>query len=316
MGAYLRAVRTLPPYSDEAAWTPELPGALAAVGMAGGLDRTLKFYIGGKQTRPDGGTSVVVRGATGERLAEVGWGNRKDVRDAVEAARTMTQWTAMSGHARAQVLYYLAENLEADEARFVASLEALTGVSREQAAREVSASVARLMLYAGWADKRDGAVKGVPFRGVVLGMPEPWGVAAVSAPDEAPLLAFISLMAPLLAMGNRVVVTPSPRWPVAALELVHVMEASDVPAGTVNVVAGDREILARVLADHEEVALHWYVGSAAGSAEVERRSAGNLKGTWVNRGAAIDWFDASQAAGSAWLLRAAQMKSVWIPYGA
>jgi aldehyde dehydrogenase (NAD+) len=315
MRAYLREVHERRPYRPDELWTPEPPGTLVAGGGGGGLDRTPKFYIGGKQTRPDGGNSVAVQSEAGAWLGEVGWGNRKDVRDAVEAARTLPAWTAMSGHARAQVLYYLAENLEADGERFVRSLQAQTGAARAAAEREVALAIERLMLYAAWADKRDGAVKGVPLRGVVLGMPEPWGVTAVSCPDEAPLLAFISLTAPLLAMGNRVVATPSPRWPLTALELVHVIEASDVPAGALNVITGDRDVLAAVLADHEEVALHWYVGSAAGSAEVERRSAGNLKATWVNRGSAIDW-SAAEAAGPAWLERAQQWKSVWIPYGA
>lgn len=314
MRAYLRETRAVRPVGVER-WTLAAPGVMAEAGGGHGLDRTLKFYIGGKQTRPDGGASVVVVGANGERLAEVGWGNRKDVRDAVEAARTMASWTAMSGHARAQVLYYLAENLEADGERFIRLLQAC-GAPRGEAERELAVSVERLMLYAAWADKRDGAVKGVPWRGVVLGMPEPWGVTALSCPDEAPLLAFVSLVAPLLAMGNRVVATPSPRWPQLALELVQVIEASDLPAGTLNVLAGDRDALAAVLADHDEVALHWYLGSAAGSAEVERRSAGNLKATWVHRGSALDWFDASTSAGPAWLERALQMKSVWIPYGA
>jgi aldehyde dehydrogenase (NAD+) len=159
-------------------------------------------------------------------------------------------------------------------------------------------------------------VKSVPVRGVVLGMHEPWGVAAVSCPDEAPLLAFVSLTAPLLAMGNRVVATPSPRWPLAVTDLLHLVEASDVPAGALNVVTGDRDALAKTLADHDEVACHWYVGGAEGSAEVERRSAGNLKVTWVNRGRRRDWFDPAQAEGAAFLRRAVQVKSVWVPYGA
>jgi aldehyde dehydrogenase (NAD+) len=155
----------------------------------------------------------------------------------------------------------------------------------------------------------------VPVRGVVLGMHEPWGVAAVSCPDEAPLLAFVSLVAPLLAMGNRVVATPSPRWPLAVTDLVHLVEASDVPAGALNVITGDRDALAKTLADHDEVACHWYVGSAAGSAEVERRSAGNLKFTWVNHGRRRDWLDPAQGEGRGFLRRAVQVKSVWVPYG-
>jgi aldehyde dehydrogenase (NAD+) len=214
------------------------------------------------------------------------------------------------------VLYYLAENLDAGAGRFVDRLRDGTGADEAAARREVDVSVRRLFTYAAWADKWDGAVKSVPVRGVVLGMHEPWGVAAVSCPDEAPLLAFVSLVAPLLAMGNRVIATPSPRAPLAALDLVHVVEASDVPAGALNVITGDRDALAATLADHEEVAVHWYVGSAAGSADVERRSAGNLKATWVNGGRKRDWYDPAHAEGRPFLRRAVQVKSVWVPYGA
>ena len=320
MFAYLaeRGDRDLPAYADGDLVPPTPPGAAdeAAWGdVAFGVDRTPKLYVGGKQVRPDGGTSYAVRGADGRHLGEAGWGSRKDVRDAVEAARKADGWTRASGHARAQVLYYLAENLEADAGRFVARLRELTGADDAAARREVDASVARLFTYAAWADKLDGAVKSVPVRGVVLGMHEPWGVAAVSCPDEAPLLAFVSLAAPLLAMGNRVVATPSPRWPLAVNDLVQVVEASDVPGGAVNVITGDRDALAKTLADHDEVACHWYVGSAAGSTEVERRSAGNLKFTWVNHGRRRDWFDPARAEGPAFLRRAVQVKSVWVPYG-
>ena len=324
MAAYLvdEVERSLPPYPEGALQAPAGPAELgdgAAWPEVDGLpavDRTPKLYVGGKQVRPDGGTSYPVRGADGRHLGEAGWGNRKDVRDAVEAARKATAWTKASAHGRAQVLYYLGEQLDADAERFVARLSALTGVGERDARREVDLSVQRLFTYAAYADKYDGAVHAVPIRGVALAMHEPWGVTAVSAPDEAPLLAFVSLVAPLLAMGNRVVATPSPRWPLAVTDLVYLLEASDVPGGALNVVTGERDALARVLADHEEVACHWYVGSAAGSAEVERRSAGNLKATWVNHGLARDWFDPAQGEGEAFLRRAVQVKNVWIPYGA
>lgn len=323
MHAYLASAveRRLPPYADDELVAPAGPAELGGDPAADGdaalrVDRTPKLFVGGKQVRPDGGTSYPVRGPDGVHLGEVGWGNRKDVRDAVEAARKATAWTRASGHARAQVLYYLAENLDADAGRFASRLQASTGADEATGRREVDVAVRRLFTYAAWADKYDGAVKSVPVRGVVLGMHEPWGVVGVSCPDEAPLLAFVSLVAPLLAMGNRVVATPSPRWPLAVTDLVHLVEASDVPGGALNVVTGDRDALAKTLADHDEVACHWYVGSAEGAAEVERRSAGNLKATWVNQGRKRDWFDPAQAEGRAFLRRAVQGKSVWVPYGA
>jgi aldehyde dehydrogenase (NAD+) len=312
---YLRDARedSRPP-SAAMALLPK-PGEVSP-SAAAGLDRTLKLYIGGKQVRPDSGLSYAVHAPDGQHLAEVGWGSRKDVRDAVEAARKGVAWSAMSGHARAQVLYYLAENLEADAGRFVARLQSMLGASEAAARLEVETSVARTMYYAAWADKYDGAVKGVPLRGVVLGMNEPFGVAALSAPDEAPLLGFLSLAIPLLAMGNRVVATPSPVAPLAVLDLVHVLEASDLPGGVLNVISGDRDTLAATLADHDEVSLHWYFGGAEGAADVERRSAGNLKATWTNGGRLWDWYDPALAQGERFLRRATQVKSVWIPYGA
>ncbi len=323
MHAYLvdDAERALEPYPDGALQLPPGPAELGDEADPSGsdgreIDRTPKNYVGGKQTRPDGGTSYPVRGADGRHLGEAAWSNRKDVRDAVEAARKATAWSRASGHGRAQVLYFLAENLNADAERFVVRLRDLTGVSEQDARSEVEASVRRLFTYAAYADKHDGAVHEVPIRGVTLAMHEPWGVVGVSAPDEAPLLAFVSLVAPLLAMGNRVVATPSPRWPLAVSDLVHLVEASDVPAGALNVISGERDALAKVIADHEEVACHWYVGSAEGSAEVERRAAGNLKATWVNHGRQRDWFDPALAEGRAFLRRAVQVKNVWIPYGA
>ncbi|MFU8887363.1 MAG: aldehyde dehydrogenase family protein [Trueperaceae bacterium] len=323
MHAYLVecGARELPAYAEGELVAPAGPAEIGDAPETASddlprVDRTPKLYVGGKQVRPDGGTSYPVRSPSGRHLGEAGWGSRKDVRDAVEAARKATAWAKASGHARAQVLYFLAENLDADAERFVDRLRSLLEVDEAAARREVDASVRRLFTYAAWADKLDGAVKGVPVRGVVLGMNEPWGVAAVSCPDEAPLLAFVSLVAPLLSQGNRVVATPSPRWPLAVTDLVHLVEASDVPAGALNVVTGDRDALAKTLADHDEVACHWYVGGAEGSAEVERRSAGNLKVTWVNRGRRRDWFDPAQAEGEAFLRRAVQVKNVWVPYGA
>jgi aldehyde dehydrogenase (NAD+) len=276
--------RTLPAYAEDDLMT--IPGA-AEVGDevrepeptdGSGLprvDRTPKLYVGGRQVRPDSGYSYPVRGADGRHLGEAGLGNRKDVRNAVEAARTAGVWSAASGHARAQVLYFLAENVGARAEEFAARLREMTGAEPGPARDEVDRSVERLFTYAAYADKYDGAVHGVPIRGVALAMHEPWGVLAISCPDEAPLLAFVSLVAPAVAMGNRVVVTPSPRWPLAATDLYQVLDTSDLPGGVVNIVTGDRDQLAATLADHEEVACHWYVGSR----KAPRRWSGGRPGT-------------------------------------
>ena len=306
----------LPDYAAEA--LSSIPAAaIADAGGNGppGIDRTPKIYVGGKQARPDSGYSYPVLGADGTHLGEAALGNRKDVRNAVEAAAKASGWSRATAHNRAQVLYFLAENLAARASEFEGRLMALTGAARRQAARELEASIERIFHYAAIADKYDGRVHATPVRNVTLAMPEPWGIVALACPDEAPLLAFISLLLPLLAMGNRVVAVPSPRWPLAATDLYQVLDTSDVPAGAVNIVTGDRDELATVLARHDEVAALWYVGSAEGSAAVERESSGNLKATWVNFGKRRDWFDPDQGQGDEYLRRAIQVKNIWVPYG-
>ena len=279
------------------------------------IDRTAKMYIGGKQSRPDSGYSYPVVGADGSLLAEVGQGNRKDIRNAVEAARKASGWSKATAHNRAQVLYYLAENLAARAPEFEARLAAMTGERRKNVAQEVETSIERIFTYAAWADKYDGAVHGVPARNVTLAMNEPLGTVGVLCPDEAPLLAFVSLVIPAVAMGNRVIAVPSPRYPLAATDLYQVLDTSDMPGGVINIVTGERDVLAKTLAEHDEVAGLWYVGSAAGGEAVERASAGNLKQVWSNGGKKRDWLDAVQGEGQTFLRRAVQVKNIWVPYG-
>lgn len=300
-----------------AAVASALPEALPVVAAEStGLDRTAKFYIGGKQTRPDSGYSYPVTDAKGSLITEVGLGNRKDIRNAVEAAHKAAAWSGMTGHQRAQVLYFLAENLEARAAEFAARLTRMSGVSAKKATDEVAASVARIAYYAAWSDKYDGAARAPQARMLSLALNEPWGVMGISCPDEAPLLAFVSLAMPAIAMGNRIVITPSPLQPLAATDLYQVLDTSDVPGGVVNIVTGDRDSLAKTLAQHDDVACCWYAGSAEGSTMVERESAGNVKATWVNYGKARDWTSPVQGQGRDYLRHAVQVKTVWTPYGA
>ena len=288
--------------------------SLAAVANVTPIDRTAKLFIGGKQVRPDGGYSLPVYGADGAIVGEVGEGNRKDIRNAVEAARGAGKWSQATTHNRAQVLYYLAENLTVRGDEFARQLVARTGVDQAAAHAEVEAAVTRLFTYAAWADKFDGAVHTPPLRGVALAMHEPLGVIGIACPDEAPLLAFVSLVGPALAMGNRVVVLPSESCPLTATDLYQVVETSDVPAGVLNIVTGERAALLPALAKHDDVDALWCFGSAADSTLVERASVGNLKRTFVDHGREFDWFDRSTE-GPAWLRQAVQVKNIWIPYG-
>ena len=278
------------------------------------IDRTPKLFIGGKQARPDSGYTLVVRDHDGHPVGEIGEGNRKDIRNAVEAARAGGAWSKLAGHQRAQILYYIAENLSARYDEFARRLTSMTGAASADAASEVDASISRLFTYAAWADKHDGAVHDVPMRGVALAMHEPIGVVGVAAPDVYPLLGLVSLVAPLLATGNRVVAVPSERFPLSATDLYSVLETSDVPAGALNLVTGHRDALAKVLAEHDDVDAVWYVGSQAGAAAVEKASAANLKRTWTEW-VGREWLDPRVGEGREFLRRAVQVKNIWIPYG-
>ncbi|HWK65452.1 MAG TPA: aldehyde dehydrogenase family protein [Rhizobiaceae bacterium] len=295
------------------------PSAAPALGMkpaqADAIDRTAKNYVGGKQARPDGGYSYSVIGKNGAVIGEAGIGNRKDIRNAVEAAAKAGGWSGVTAHNRAQVLYYLGENLDARRAEFEALLIDSTGVSAKAASAEFDTALRRIFYYAAQSDKFDGAVHSTKSRHVTLALNEPWGVMGIVCPDEMPLLSLVSLVLPPVAMGNRVVVVPSTRHPLVATNLYQVLDTSDVPGGVVNIVTGERDVLAKTLAEHDEVASLWYVGSAEGSAMVEKASCGNLKATWVNYGRARDWMDDRQGHGREYLRRATQVKNIWLPYG-
>jgi len=278
------------------------------------IDRTAKLFIGGRQTRPDSGYSRRVHGPDGRSVGEVGEGNRKDIRNAVEAAHAAAGWGRATGHNRAQILYYVAENLAARSGELAVRIDAMTGHGRGAARSEVDASVSRLFTYAAWADKYDGAVHDVPIRGVALAMNEPVGVVGIACPDELPLLGFVSLVAPAVAMGNTVVAVPSEAHPLAATDFYGVLETSDLPAGVINIVTGARDALARVLAEHDDVDAVWYFGGAAGVAAVERASTSNMKRTWAearNR----NWLDPRHGEGREFLRESTQVKNIWVPYG-
>jgi len=234
----------------------------------------------------------------------VGEGNRKDVRNAVEAARAaLAGWSASSGYNRAQILYYLAENLSAR----------LAELARRTSAAEVEASIERLFVFAAYADKFEGQVHAPPLRGAALAVPEPIGVVGVACPSAQPLLGLVALVAPLVAMGNTVVAVPSEADPLSATDLYQVLDTSDVPAGVVNIVTGARDPLAQVLAEHDDVDAVWYVGTPDGRRRVEHASAGNLKRTWTHLDDAFDplCLPADEA-----LRQAVHIKNIWLPWGA
>jgi aldehyde dehydrogenase (NAD+) len=276
-----------------------------------GMDKTPKMYIGGKQVRPDGGYSYAILNKQGQLITHAGLGNRKDIRNAVEAAATSKAWSQMNAYQRQQVMYFMAENLSYRKAEFADRLASF-GHSKKQAETEVDTAIERLSYYAAWCDKYDGAVHSVPLRGVAMAMNEPIGVIAIQCSDDAPLLSFISLLAPALAMGNRVVMTASEAFPLSALDFYQVLNTSDVPAGTVNILSGQQAELSKPLAGHMNVDAIWSFG--ADSEVIEHESATNLKRTWAQSNGR-DWLKADQGQGQEFLRQASQVKNIWTPYG-
>ena len=278
------------------------------------IDRTPKLFIGGRQVRPDGNHAVPVRDAKGRLAGEAGLGNRKDIREAVSAARNARGWASATGFNRSQVLYFLAENLAVRADEFAARLSTLTGATAKAARAEIEAAIERLFEAAGMADKFEGAVHQPPARAVTLALHEPVGVIGIVAPDENPLLGLVAMAAPALAMGNAVVAVPSQRWPLPATDLYQVLETSDVPAGAFNIVTGRTGELAKVLAMHDDVDGLWVVADKEVCATAERESAGNLKRVWTGNGNAVDW-SAPEGSTATFLRRAVEVKNVWVPYG-
>lgn len=277
------------------------------------VDWTVKQYIGGIQVRPDSGYSVPIYGRDGFLIGEAPLGNRKDIRNAVEAAHRAEKWSKYTAHNRAQVLYYLGENLARLQRDVADGLGRAVG--EEQADREVAQSVERIFYYAGWADKFDGLVHNPPMRNVTLAMNEPVGVMGIVCPAQAPLLALVSLLLPAIAMGNTVVVVPSQSYPLIIGHFYRLLDTSDLPGGVVNLVSGRSADLTKVLAEHDDVDATWYFGDVIGSTQVKLASIGNLKQVWTNEGKVIDWFNPKQGQGNLFLRHATQVKNIWVPYG-
>lgn len=277
------------------------------------IDRTVKLYIGGKQTRPDSGYSIEIRAKNRRLLGASPLGNRKDIRNAVEAARKAASWAKTTAHNRAQVLYYIAENLSQRGNEISTRLCAAVG--KKQAKREVTLSIERLFTYAAWADKFDGAVHNPPFRNVSIAMNESIGTVGVVCPDHVPLLGFFSLVLPLIAAGNAVVAVPSETYPLITGDLYQVFDTSDLPAGVVNLVPGRSSELLKVLAEHGDLDATWCYGNAEMCATAKALSTGNLKQVWTNEGREIDFFDTTEGEGRWYLEHAYQVKNIWVPYG-
>lgn len=314
--------RPRPNFATDDRWGHAVPGrplplngATAPNGALPPIDRTPKLFIGGKQKRPDGNYVRPIINPAGQFVGHVGDGNRKDIRDAVEAAHKAKDWADRTPHHRAQILYYIAENLDIRRDEFANRLVTMSGAKAKEAQREVELSIERLFTYAAWSDKFGGSIQETTLKGLVIAQHQPVGVIGIACPDDYPLLAFISLMAPAIARGNTVVCIPSEKYPLSATDLYQVLETSDLPGGVVNIVTGARDHLTKTLVEHDDVDAMWYFGPALGCAEVEKRSAHNMKRTFVGYGIARDWADPHQGAGEEFLYEATQVRNIWVPTG-
>jgi aldehyde dehydrogenase (NAD+) len=254
-----------------------------------------------------------VHSPDGRLLGEAPLGNRKDIRNAVEAARKAESWARATAHNRAQVLYYCAENLAQRQGEIIQRLAAAVG--EKQAAAEIELGIERIFSYAAWADKFDGAVHNPPFRNIAIAMNEAVGTVGVICPADAPLLGFLSLVLPLLAVGNTVIVVPSEKYPLIAGDLYQLFDTSDLPGGAVNIVTGYASQLLKTLAEHDDVDGLWCYGDEATVSAAKAMSIGNLKQVWTNEGRVIDWFNPKLAEGRWFLEHATQVKNIWVPYG-
>jgi len=280
------------------------------------VDRTYKLYYGGAQKRPDGAYCRTVRSAEGKVMAQVGDSNRKDVRNAVEAAvKAQPGWAKKSPFNRQQILYYIAENLEQRKREFAGILEEMTGVTSDEASQEVEKCIERLFYWAGYADKYGGTVQETQLYGTVIKIHEPLGVIGIVCPDKNPLLSFVSLMAPAIARSNAVVMVPSEKYPLAALGLYQIFETSDLPGGVVNILTGGRDHLTKYLVEHQNVDGMWCFTSRNAAAFVENASAVNVKRTWVGYGKDRKWLEDVQGQGEEFLYHSVQVKNVWLTMG-
>ncbi|KAM5236041.1 aldehyde dehydrogenase family 16 member A1 isoform 2-T2 [Ctenodactylus gundi] len=272
------------------------------------------LFIGGRFQAPGARSSRPIQDSSGNLHGYVAEGGAKDIRGAVEAAHQAAPgWRNQSPGARAALLWALAAALGRRRPVLVSRLER-HGVELTAAKAEVDLSVRRLQAWGARAQTQGQTLQVAGLKGPILRLREPWGVLAIVCPDEWPLLAFTSLLAPALAHGNSVVLVPSGTCPLLALEVCQDM-ATLLPAGLVNVVTGDRDHLTRCLALHQDIQALWYFGSAQGSQFVEWASAGNLKPVWVNRGCPRAWDEEAEGEGPELGLRAARTKALWLPMG-
>lgn len=279
--------------------------------------KTYKLFVGGAFPRSESGRSYAITAADGSFLANASRASRKDVRDAVVAARSsFTGWATRTAYNRGQILYRIAEMLESRHAQFVDDVVTSEGVDRVAAERAVSCAVDRWVWYAGWADKITqiaGSANPVAGPYFNFSVTEPTGVVAVVAPQASSLLGLVSVIAPVIVSGNTVVVVASERRPVPAISFAEVLATSDLPGGVVNLLTGHLVELAPVLAAHMDVNAIDLTGVAVDArAALEEAAAENVKRVLPALADEPDWF---VDPGTERLLAPLEIKTVWHPVG-
>jgi acyl-CoA reductase-like NAD-dependent aldehyde dehydrogenase len=279
--------------------------------------KTYKLYIGGAFPRSESGRSYVVESSDGAFLANAALGSRKDVRDAVVAARkAQPRWAGATAYNRGQVLYRVAEMLDGRRSQFAEEVASSEGTSRQEAEASVDAAVDRWVWYAGWSDKvAQVAGSSNPVAGPFFNfsVPEPTGVVGVVAPQASSLLGLVSVLAPVLVTGNTVVLLASQERPLPAITLAEVLATSDLPGGVVNLVTGRVDELAPVLAAHRDVdALDLAGAPALLVADLERAAVTNVKRVLHPAGFEPDW---TVAPTPRRMLAFLETKTVWHPIG-
>ena len=281
------------------------------------VKKTYKLYIGGKFPRSESGRCLPAKSADGAHLDNFAHASRKDFRDAVAAARAAFDgWNKASAYNRGQILYRAAEILQNRAGELAGEIRRSTCVSAAQANREVTLAIDRLLHFAGWTDKYSqvfGSVNPVASPHFNFTTPEPTGVVVVLAPDEPPLLALVSLVAPVVLSGNAAVVVASEKFPLPAATFAEILATSDLPGGVVNILTGKRAELVPHIAGHMDVnAVVDGAGDSEISAKLQAGVATNLK-RYANH-ACADWFSA-KVEDPYWILDTVEFKTAWHPIG-
>jgi acyl-CoA reductase-like NAD-dependent aldehyde dehydrogenase len=281
--------------------------------------KTYKMYVGGNFIRSESGRSLTAIGPKGEPLDNYAHGSRKDLRDAVVAARSATGgWAKKTAYLRGQILYRAAEMLENRADSLAAEIARSTGVANARARTEVTQCIDRLVYYAGWTDKYAqvfGAVNPVATSHFNFTVPEATGVVAILAPDEPSLLALVSLVAPVILSGNSAIVIASEKYPLPALTFGEILATSDFPGGVINILTGKRQEFLPHVASHMDInAVVNGLDFDEAHLALQSGTAINLKRYARHSLAAAEWSGAD-GENPYWILDTIEFKTAWHPIG-